>query len=160
LKNLLTSDEKATDFLLAHPGIIDTIKGDVEYEYNEDQTDALLYRFTDKVQLACAKQELEDRDRMRQALETTINQLQGETGAQSKENANLKKENAVRKRKIDAQAREIAALRNKVKEDGACDEVAAMTATASELNKAVDAKVRIEPGVETETRSSKRSKKQ
>ena len=35
MKNLLTSDEKATDFLLAHPGIIDTIKGDVEYEYNE-----------------------------------------------------------------------------------------------------------------------------
>ena len=104
---------------------------------------------------------------MRQALETTINHLRGETGAQSKEITTQKKEitaqkkgNAVHKRKIDAQAREIAALRNKVKEDGACDEVAAMTATASELNKAADAKVRIEPGVETETRSSKRSKKQ
>jgi hypothetical protein len=96
---------------------------------------------------------------MRQALETTINQLRGETGAQSKENATQKKENAAQKeenaaekRKINAMAREIAALRDKFNDAEACDEVAAMTATASELDRAVDAKVKIEPGVETETR--------
>jgi hypothetical protein len=137
LTSLLTSDEKATDFLIAHPDIIDSVKGIADGVARNNGNKLILFgasrllkRFPRKVQHSCAKQLLEDSNRMRQALEATIEQQRGDNGAQGelktevaaqkKENFTLKKEVASQKRKIDAQAREIAALRETVNNADAC----------------------------------------
>jgi hypothetical protein len=170
LYDLLTSDEKAADFLIAHPDIIDSVKSTVdsvarncESTRTLDASALLLTRFAAEVQLSCAKQQLEDANRMRQALETTITQMRGENGTQGELKKGviaLKKEVAAQKRKNDAQAREIAALRDRANDAEARDELAALTATASALDSAAasEVKVKIEPCLETETHASKRSK--
>jgi regulator of replication initiation timing len=155
LYNLLTSDEKAADFLIAHPDIIDSAKSTVDrVARNSESTrtlDAaalLLTHFPAEVQLSCAKQQLEDANRMRQALETTITQMRGEYGTQGE----LKEEVAALKRKNAALALENAALRDRANDAEACDELAALTATANALDSAAasEVKVKIESGLETE----------
>jgi hypothetical protein len=173
LCQLLNSDEKAIDFLMANPDIVESVQSVVEgvarNNYNAislDKAKELLNRFPAEVQLSYAKQLLEDRDRMRQALETTIEQQQVEIEELKdikKEGTAQKKEIvyeiAAQKRKIDAQEREIAALREAMNDTTASDELAALASTASALDAFAEVKVKVEPGLETTTRASKRSKK-
>ena len=145
---------------MANPDIVESVQSVVEgvarnndNAISLDKAKELLDRFPAEVQLSCAKQLLEDRDRMRQALETTIEQQRNENAAQ-------KKEIAAQMRKVDAQARENAALLDRMNDFAASDELAVMTATARELDSTAEVQVKVEPGLETTTRASKRFKKQ
>jgi hypothetical protein len=167
LYQLLNSDEKAIDFLIANPDIVESVqsvvKGVARNNYNAnllDRAKTLLNRFPAEVQLSCAKQLLEDSDRMRQALETTIELQRSENATQKKDLAAQKKEIAAQKRKIDTITRENTGLRETINDAVVSDELAALTANASALDSAAEVKVKVEPGLETATRASKRSKKQ
>jgi hypothetical protein len=155
---------------MANPDIVESVQSVVEgvarnndNAISLDKAKELLDRFPAEVQLSCAKQLLEDSDSMRQALETTIEQQRGEIDElkeYKKENAAQKKEIAAQKRKINIITRENEALREAMNDTTASDELAALTSTASALDAFAEVKVKVEPGLETTTRASKRYKKQ
>jgi hypothetical protein len=86
--------------------------------------------------------------------------LKRKMAAQKTKMAAQKTKVAAQKTEINVLSRENAALRDQVNDAEACDELAALTATASALDRAASVgKVKIEPGLEQETRASTRSKR-